>query len=192
MFSRKRPFRTLLRSRSQDAPVRSGRGVFTRRALVVMAVQAGVLGALGRRLYNIQTVEGDHLRQLAERNRTSKRLLAPARGTVHDRFGVALADNKVSWRALLMPEETTDIASVIERFAQIVPLDEHDRARIERDLKHVHKYVPVTLHEFLSWDDMARIELNAPSLPGVLVDVGSTRLYPFQDLTAHIVGYVAR
>ncbi|MGC5747406.1 penicillin-binding protein 2 [Gluconobacter sp. NFX36] len=191
MSSRKRPFWSLLRSRRQDAPVRSGRGVFTRRALVVMAVQAGVLGALGRRLYNIQTVEGDHLRQLAERNRTSKRLLAPARGTIHDRFGVALADNKVSWRALLMPEETTDIAAVIDRFSQIVPLDEHDHARIERDLKHVHKYVPVTLHEFLSWDDMARIELNAPSLPGVLVDVGSTRLYPFQELTAHLVGYVA-
>nr|WP_245528410.1 penicillin-binding protein 2 [Gluconobacter morbifer] len=181
----------MMRDRRQGEPVRSGRGIFTRRALLVMAVQAGVLGTLGRRLYNIQTVDGDHLRQLAERNRTSKRLLAPARGPIHDRFGVALADNKVSWRALLMPEETTDIPAVIERFSQIVPLDEHDRARIERDLRHVRKYVPVTLHEFLSWDDMARIELNAPSLPGVLVDVGSTRLYPFHDLTAHIVGYVA-
>ncbi|MFT8808510.1 penicillin-binding protein 2 [Gluconobacter sp.] len=191
MFSRNNPFRSRTRQKRHDEPVRSGRGVFTRRALLVMAVQAGVLGVLGRRLYTLQVVDGGHLRQLAERNRTSKRLLAPARGTIHDRFGVALADNKVSWRALLMPEETTDIPAVIERFSQIVPLDEHDRARIERDLRHVHKYVPVTLHEFLSWDDMARIELNAPSLPGVLVDVGSTRLYPFKDLTAHIVGYVA-
>lgn len=191
MFFRNNPFRSRIRQKRQAEPVRSGRGVFTRRALLVMAVQAGVLGVLGRRLYTLQVVDGGHLRQLAERNRTSKRLLAPARGTIHDRFGVALADNKVSWRALLMPEETTDIPAVIERFSQIVPLDEHDRARIERDLRHVHKYVPVTLHEFLSWDDMARIELNAPSLPGVLVDVGSTRLYPFKDLTAHIVGYVA-
>ena len=43
--------------------MRSGRGVFTRRALVVMAAQAGVLGALGRRLYNIQPVEGDQDRK---------------------------------------------------------------------------------------------------------------------------------
>ncbi|QDH17460.1 penicillin-binding protein 2 [Swingsia samuiensis] len=191
MFLKKRSFRDMRRAQRQDVPVRSGRGVFTRRALLVMAAQVGILSVLGRRLYNIQVVDGPHLKQLAERNRTSKRLLAPARGPIYDRFGTELAGNKVSWRALLMPEETTDIAAVIDRFSQIIALDEHDHARIERDLRHLRKYVPVTLHEFLSWDDMAKIELNAPSLPGVLIDVGSTRLYPYKDLTAHLVGYVA-
>jgi len=47
------------------------------------------------------------------------------------------------------------------------------------------------LREFLSWDDMARIEVNAPDLPGILVDVGTSRLYPFSDGLAHVVGYVA-
>ncbi|GBR53595.1 cell division transpeptidase FtsI [Neokomagataea thailandica NBRC 106555] len=156
-----------------------------------MAVQAGVLGVLGRRLHTLQLHEGEHLRQLAERNRTSKRLLAPARGPIQDRFGRSVAENKVSWRALLIPEETTEVSAVIERFSTFISLDEHDHARIERDLKHMHKYVPVTLREFLSWDDMAKIELNAPSLPGVLVDVGSTRLYPYGELMSHVVGYVA-
>ncbi|WP_068170335.1 penicillin-binding protein 2 [Neokomagataea thailandica] len=192
MFSRTRKSRLLQNLfKRGDGAVRSSRGVFTRRALAVMAVQAGVLGVLGRRLHTLQLHEGEHLRQLAERNRTSKRLLAPARGPIQDRFGRSLAENKVSWRALLMPEETTDVAAVIERFGTFINLDEHDHARIERDLKHLRKYVPVTLREFLSWDDMAKIELNAPSLPGVLVDVGSTRLYPLGELTSHLVGYVA-
>ena len=47
------------------------------------------------------------------------------------------------------------------------------------------------VREFLTWDDMARIEVNAPDLPGVLVDVGTTRMYPFGDQLAHVVGYVA-
>ena len=38
---------------------------------------------------------------------------------------------------------------------------------------------------------MARIEVNAPDLPGILVDVGTTRLYPHGATLAHIVGYVA-
>ncbi|WP_029606039.1 penicillin-binding protein 2 [Kozakia baliensis] len=172
-------------------PVKPSRGIFTRRALIVLAAQAGVLGVLGKRLYDLQVVNGGHLKELAARNRTSKRLLAPARGLISDRFGVQLAGNKENWRALLMPEETTDIQATIARFNQIVPLDERDHARIERDLRHVRKYVPVALKDFLTWDDMARIELNAPSLPGVLVDVGSTRLYPLGPLLAHIVGYVA-
>lgn len=187
-FSGRKPISRLMPRRE---PIKPSRGIFTRRALVVLAAQAGVLGVLGQRLYNLQVVDGDRLKQLAVRNRTSKRLLAPARGTINDRFGVQLAGNKVNWRALLMPEETTDISAVISRFAQIVPLDDRDHARIERDLRHMRKYVPVSLKDFLTWDDMARIELNAPSLPGVFVDIGSTRLYPLGPLLAHIVGYVA-
>jgi penicillin-binding protein 2 len=188
MKFRKRQIGRLMPKRDQSNPVR---GVFSRRALIVLGGQAAVLGVLGRRLYDLQVTNGAHLSQLAERNRTSKRLLAPARGIVVDRFGTQLASNKVSWRALLMPEETTDIVGTIARFSEIVALDDRDHARIERDLKHVHKYVPVTLKDFLSWDDMARIELNAPGLPGVLIDVGSSRQYPSGPLTAHVVGYVA-
>ena len=47
------------------------------------------------------------------------------------------------------------------------------------------------VREFLSWEDMASIEVNAPDLPGILVDVGTSRLYPEGPVLAHIVGYVA-
>jgi penicillin-binding protein 2 len=47
------------------------------------------------------------------------------------------------------------------------------------------------VREFLSWDEMARIEVAAPDLPGIVVDVGTTRLYPFGEQLAHVVGYVA-
>ena len=33
--------------------------------------------------------------------------------------------------------------------------------------------------------------MNAPDLPGILIDVGTTRLYPEAEHLAHIVGYVA-
>ena len=38
---------------------------------------------------------------------------------------------------------------------------------------------------------MARIEVNAPDLPGIVIDVGTTRHYPFGPSLAHVVGYVA-
>lgn len=174
-----------------EALAPAGKGVFTRRALLLMGVQVGVLGVLADRLYDLQLLKGLPLKEQARRNRTSKRLLAPPRGLIQDRCGVTLAGNRVNWRALLMPEETTDVDAVIARFANIVALDEHDQARIARDRKHLRRYVPLTLKEFLTWDEMSRLGLNAPTLPGVLVDVGTTREYPFKELTAHIVGYVA-
>lgn len=148
-------------------------------------------GLLGHRLYGLQVVEGDHFARMAENNRVSRRLIAPPRGRVVDRFGIAVASNKVNWRALLLPEETSDIPGTLDRFAALVPIEARDRARIEREIRHKRRFIPVMLHDFLSWDDMARIELNAPSLPGVLIDVGTTRNYPFGPLMAHVVGYVA-
>ena len=165
--------------------------VFTRRALVLMAAQAGALGALGARLYHVQVAEGQKYRTLAESNRISARLIAPPRGQITDRFGVPIAGNKLNWRALLLAEQTTDVEGTLDTFGRILPLADHDRARIERELAHRHRFIPIALREFLTWEDMARIEVNAPDLPGVVVDVGTTRQYPFGPLLAHVVGYVA-
>ena len=171
------------------APVdQPSRGVFTRRALLMMGGQAAALGLLGERLYHLQIADGRQYAEQAENNRVSTRLLAPPRGRITDRFGVVLAGNKVNWRALLLPEQTTDISGTLDRFAAIIPLDDHERARIAREVHHARKFVPVVVADFLSWDDMARIQVNAPELPGILIDVGTTRLYPQGESMAHVVG----
>ncbi|GAA4489343.1 penicillin-binding protein 2 [Gluconacetobacter asukensis] len=188
MVRRRKTLQRLMSRPDADTP---SRGVFTRRALVVLGAQMAAFGLLGHRLYGLQVVEGDHFARMAENNRVSRRLIAPPRGRVVDRFGIAVASNKVNWRALLLPEETSDIPGTLDRFSALVPIEARDRARIEREIRHKRRFIPVMLHDFLSWDDMARIELNAPSLPGVLIDVGTTRNYPFGPLMAHVVGYVA-
>jgi penicillin-binding protein 2 len=166
-------------------------GVFTRRALLMMGAQTAALGALAIKLYRVQVEQGAKYATLAESNRVSARLIAAPRGQIIDRFGQVLAGNTLNWRALILAEETTDVQATLEAFNRLVPLEDHDRARIERDLKHNRRFIPVTVKDFLNWDEMAKIEVNAPDLPGVLVDVGTTRHYPFGPDLAHIVGYVA-
>ena len=41
-----------------------------------------------------------------------------------------------------------------------------------------------------SWESMASIQLNTPDLPGITIDEGLTRYYPYGYETAHLVGYV--
>jgi penicillin-binding protein 2 len=165
--------------------------VFTRRALLAMAGQTAALGLLAAKLYRVQVEDGARYATLADSNRISARLIAAPRGRILDRFGDELAGNSLNWRALLLAEQTTDIQASLDAFARILPLDDHDRARIERELKHNRRFIPVTLKEFLDWDQMARIEVSAPDLPGVFVDAGTTRRYPHGPDLAHIVGYVA-
>ena len=51
--------------------------------------------------------------------------------------------------------------------------------------------MPVVVRANLSWDEMARIEVAMPELPGVSIEQGVTRHYPFGETAAHVVGYVA-
>jgi penicillin-binding protein 2 len=166
-------------------------GVFTRRALLMAAGQVGVLGLLGAKLYSVQVVQGQRYATLADSNRISSRLIAPPRGRILDRFGTTVAGNKLNWRALLIAEETADVGATLDSFARVLPLADHDRARVERELRRNRRFIPVTVRDFLSWEEMAAIEVNLPDLPGIVVDLGTTRQYPLGPALAHVVGYVA-
>ncbi len=165
--------------------------VFTRRALLLGGIEVLALGGLAAKLYQVQVLEGTRYALLAESNRISARLLAPPRGRLLDRATTPLAGNRMNWRAVLVAEQTSDVAETLARFSALIPLSDHERARIDRELLHSRRFIPIILRDFLEWEEMAQIEVNAPDLPGVLIDVGTTRLYPFGQTLAHVVGYVA-
>ena len=167
------------------------RGVFTRRALMLGAGQLGLLGFLGYRLQKLQLEQGARYATLAEENRISARLIAPPRGRVLDRANRVIAANDLNWRALLTAEQTQDVGATLETLSHIIPLTDQERARIEREVRRRRRFVPAVVREFLTWEEMAKIEVNAPDLPGISVDVGTTRQYPWAEHLAHVVGYVA-
>jgi penicillin-binding protein 2 len=156
-----------------------------------MGGQVAVLGGLAARLYQVQILEGGRYATLAEANRVSQRAIAPPRGRILDRFGTTLAGNKLNWRAVLIAEQTRDVGETLDFFGRIVPLEDRERARILRDVRRHRRFIPVLVRDFLGWDEMARIEVNATELPGIMIDVGTTRVYPFGEQLAHVMGYVA-
>lgn len=167
--------------------------LFTRRVAILAGGKAVLLTALVGRLYYLQVVEAERYATLADENRINLRLLAPPRGRVVDRFGTALADNQQNYRLQLVPEDVkgSNIEEVLEHVQKIVTLSESDRRRIIREVRRNRAFVPVTLKENLTWSEVARIEINAPDLPGLMIDVGRSRRYLYGDQVAHVLGYVA-
>jgi penicillin-binding protein 2 len=165
--------------------------VFTRRALLLMGGQVAILGTLAARLYQVQVRDGARYTTLAEDNRLSARMIAPPRGRILDRYGEVVAGSSTNWRAELIAEQANTVSETLDAFSTIVRLSDYERARIDRDLHRHRKFIPILIREFLTWEEMARIEVNAPDLPGIVVDAGTSRNYPFCDRLAHIVGYVA-
>jgi penicillin-binding protein 2 len=177
------------KSMKRDNKDRAG---FTRRALFIGASQLAIFGAIGTKLYRLQVDQHGKYATLAKENSISERLVAPERGLITDRFGTILAGNQQHWRALFMQAMAPDPQAVLDNFARLVALSDDERARIEADLADRPGYIPVLLKDYLDWPDMAAIEVNTPDLPGVIVEVGSSRVYPFGPALAHAVGYVAR
>jgi penicillin-binding protein 2 len=48
----------------------------------------------------------------------------------------------------------------------------------------------VTVADRVSWEDISKVAINAPALPGVTPEVGLSRAYPMGPDFAHVVGYV--
>jgi len=162
----------------------------TRRALVLGGAQTGLFGLLVGRLYQLQVQEADSLSLLAEDNRVSQRLLVPARGRIFDRHGRPLARNVPTYRVRVVREEAGDLEATLRRLAAIIPLEETRIDEVIARARAQRPFVPVPVREGLSWDEVARIAVHAPDLPGILLDSILLRDYPHGELLAHVLGYV--
>jgi penicillin-binding protein 2 len=165
--------------------------LLTRRAVLMGGVQGLVLATIAGRLYYLQVVEDARYSTLADENRIGIRLIAPRRGLILDRFGVTLAGNRPTYRVVLVPDQARDIDATLDAVATLVPLGDADRRRVMRDARHRHSFVPVSIREDLSWEEMARIEVNTLELPGVSIEQDLMRQYPFGAKASHFLGYVA-
>jgi penicillin-binding protein 2 len=136
--------------------------VFTRRVLLVGGAQTLLLGGLAARLHQLQVDEGSRYATMAEDNRVTGRMIAPQRGRIVDRFGAQLAGSLINWRALLITEQAIDVHQSLDNLSSLVTLTDTERARIDRDLRHGKSYIPILIREYLTRDEMTKIEVNAP------------------------------
>ena len=166
-------------------PVRTAR-----RAFIVAGLQAGVVGLLGLRMRYSQVVQSEQYRMLADENRINISLLPPARGLIIDRNVIARAENRHNYKIVIIREQAGDVATVLRRLAQIIPLDDKTQDAFLQDIARRPAFVPVTVAEHVSWQQLSEVSVNSPSLPGVSAEVGLSRVYPMGQDFAHTVGYV--
>lgn len=163
---------------------------YTRRAALLAGGKTLLLGALAARMYDLQVLDRDKYATLAEDNRISLRLIPPPRGRILDRFGVPLAVNEQNYRVMLVAEKADDVEATLDKLGRIVRIPDEERARILEEVRTKRPFVPVLVRENLSWEKVSRVEVNAPELGGIKMDVGQTRAYPYGTDFAHVVGYV--
>jgi len=162
----------------------------SRRGVILGGVQLAFAGALGLRMQHLQVDQADEFRLLAEENRINIRLIPPNRGQIFDRNGVTLAANEPSYRITMVREDAGNVDEVIARLSSLVELDEDELNRALAEMERSAPFLPITVAERVTWEDISRVAVNAPALPGVTPEVGLSRAYPRLVDFAHVVGYV--
>ncbi len=162
----------------------------TKRALLMGGGMAAMVAVLGARMRYMQVDQADQFRLLAEENRINIRLIPPSRGLIEDRNGRLIAGNEQNYRVVITREDAGDVEVVLKRLSELIPLSPDEIERTVKETKRTSPFVPIIVADRLSWDDLSKIALNAPMLPGVSPEVGLSRIYPTRADFGHVVGYV--
>lgn len=164
---------------------------FHRRIIIaVLLILLGLLGLAVRYGY-LQITQYEKYRTNAENNRIKLISDPPSRGYIYDRNGILLADNTPVFTAVISPDEIDDPAHTLRLLTPIFELTEEDitdiLARIDKS-----KNDSVTIKMDLTEEQIAKFSERKPFFRGVSIQTKLTRVYPHDELFAHVIGYVGR
>ncbi len=163
---------------------------FRRRLAVAFGVVVALFGLTFLRLWHMQVSDGEQYRSLSEHNRIRLKRVRATRGTILDRHGNVLVDNRPSFDLVLVPEDTHDVPGTIASLTRLLGPEVGDLSAIVAAARNRPPFEDVVLVRDLDWERIVKIETHQFELPGVSVQVGPRRTYPFGEMAAHLLGYV--
>jgi len=161
--------------------------------LGVLAVVAALLfGAMGARLWFLQTVQAESLQQTVDARKTKTVRLVPERGRIFDASGRVLADNQrvltisVEWDVI---HRDTDRAQLFTRLSGWLGVPVADM-EARYDAKIYSRYKPLPLKEGVAPNVAVAIQERIEDFPGVEITETWKRVYPYAPLASHVLGYM--
>lgn len=164
---------------------------FQRRVILASFVILLGMAGLATRYGYLQIAQYEKYRTNAENNRIKLISDPPSRGYIYDRNGILLADNTPVFTAVISPDEIENPAHTLKLLVPIFGLTDDDitdiLARIDKS-----KNDPVTIKIDLTEEQIAKFSERKPFFRGVSIQTKLTRVYPHDELFAHVIGYVGR
>ena len=164
---------------------------FTNRIIIFGILILMGLGGLITRYGYLQVYAHDKYTTQADNNRIKLISAPPSRGYIYDRNGIILADNQPVFTAMLSPDEVDNPERTLKLLAPIFDLTAEDITDILARLSK-NKNDPVTIKIDLTEAQLAQFSERKPFFRGVSIQSKLTRDYPYDELFAHVIGYVGR
>lgn len=164
-------------------------GSFHDRFKILFVIVTVALSLLALRLWYLQVIKADELRQKSENNSIRVRKIKPLRGLIMDANRNVLVDNQSSFDILYMPNRARDIQDIKNHLSNLYAEESMAFSGETFSPGKVRPFVPVRLERNISRQKLAIVETRSLDLPGVTVDVVPVRKYIGGEALAHLIGY---
>src|SRR5688500_11228388 len=141
-------------------------------------------------LVRMQLFAGEQYALVAKENRLRPLVERAPRGTIYDRHGQVIAENRVGYEVALMPGPRDSIIAQLNRLRPVLELTDADTAGTMRRYRRTPNLPIVVLRDAEPWR-IARLEEQRGTFTGVLITEYPKRYYPHGDVMQNIVGYGA-
>lgn len=143
------------------------------------------------RLWYLQILSGDQLRDFSEKNRIKQNKILAPRGLMLDRDGKVLVENLPGFEAILLPQYIESTDTLAKQVGPILGM-EPDKviARIAKSKKQNGPFAQIRLKENLSRDEVFRLKRIRLETPGLEIRESILRHYPLKEDGAQLFGYV--
>ena len=158
-----------------------------RRFRIFLILSLFVFVLLGARLAQLQIVDHEHYLTRAEINRTRILTIVAPRGEIMDREGRVLAANKPGFTVSVLELDRHEAGRIIGELSRILDMEESEIRRLIWE-QRFRRYIPVRLKTDVSQEVVAELTERRTELPGVILQVQPIRVYPEENLAAHILG----
>ena len=163
---------------------------YKQRLTGVMLVAVAAFAILGFRLFHLQVLHGDELRELSERNSIRLQSIDPPRGLIFDRNGRLLVDNRPAFDVSIIPKDAKPVDETLRKLSLLLGVPPEELKAKIKARRRQSAYKPVPLKQDIGRNALAAIEARRYDLPGVVIDVKPRRHYIYRQSAAHLIGYL--
>jgi penicillin-binding protein 2 len=161
-----------------------------KRAVWARVIIALAVVGLGYSLSQIQVVRAEEFAAVARENMLRPVTVRAPRGTIYDRHGRVVAENRVAYQVQLMPAPLDELRRQVEELRPVLGLQDAEIALAFRRFA-ASPNLPMAVLPDGSLDQVARLEERRHEFPHVLIQEYPKRYYPDGPAVAHLIGYVA-
>jgi len=177
-------------SESRNKFNRYDSGIFRRKFGILLWVISLSLSLLVIRLWYLQVVKGEDLRQKSESNRIRIHEVKALRGIITDKNGNIISNNQPSYDLAIVPGNTKDVQEIAAELERLYSREGLEFVMDDSMIDRARSAVQMKLERSISWQELALVETNCLDLPGVVVDIVPVRKQLLGMAAAHLIGYV--